>query len=201
FQDVPAEARLERFRHDAWLDIVRDLLELRHERAGAAPAHVAATVGGAGIVGQQFRQLSEFLACLDLLARFFEPLLRRLVVDDLVRRDQYVPDLHLLDFASLVDPANLVDLDNVIAADRADGLRVISGFHVAYDIREEGGQLVTLAPSEIAAFQARFAVGVADRQFTEILSLFELLVDETRFGLGLLELLVRCRLGHGDQYV
>src|SRR5690606_33658947 len=200
-EDVPAEAGAERLGDLPDLHAFRHLLEFRHELARPAPAELAPVVRGSGIVRQQLRELAEILDGQQPLTRVFQPLLRRLVIDDLVGRDQDVPDLHLLDLALLVDAADLVHLDDVESAHGADRLRDLALLEVADDVGEDRRELVAAAPAQVAAFQAVLAVRVPHRHLAEIGAGQELLVHVHRPGLRLLDLLAGGGRRNGNQDV
>src|SRR5690606_35020218 len=94
--DMPAEARAERLADLADLELRELLLELRHERARADPAEVAAVGRRNRILGDRARDRPELVSCENLLADADQPLLDRVVVHDLVRRQQDVPRAHLI---------------------------------------------------------------------------------------------------------
>ncbi len=148
--DVPAERTAERFADLADLEVVHDLFEFRNEGTRVRPSEVAAD-GSRRAIRQQFRQLAEIFAFLDAFERVVELLLGRRVVNDFIRRDQYVTRLGLVDLAALDGAPEFVHLDDMKAARGAKRLRDVTGLHVRKDVYKERRNLLSFDPAEGAA--------------------------------------------------
>src|SRR5690606_32834416 len=178
--DMPAEARAERLADLADLELRELLLELRHERARADPAEIAAVGRRNRILGDRARDRPELVTPENLLADADQALLDRVVVHDLVGRQQDMPRAHLILHHAL-DAAHVVEPHDMQSAAALDRLGDVSGLHVDDHVHEQRRQRRALAPAEAAALERGLRIGIRDRELREILAVLEPLVDLVDF--------------------
>src|SRR6202022_3596532 len=120
---------------------------------GPAPAQIAAVRRGAGVLGGRRRDAGKGLALQDAVAQLAKLLPNRFVIVQLVRLQQDVAHVNLIDDDLCLTAAALIELDDVKAAGRADGVAHFARLHLGDEIQNELRQLSTFSPSQLTAVQ------------------------------------------------
>ena len=121
----------------------------RHEGAGACPAQITAICRRAGILGRDRGNGSKVFAAIQYpVTDVIEPLFDRLIVLQLVGREQDMACVNLRHYGLLRAAACFIQPEQVETARRADRFGNVAGLHLADLLGHDGRQLRALTPAQ-----------------------------------------------------
>src|ERR1700746_3711871 len=157
-RDVPAVLGMEGLADLVVLECRDGLLELRRKGARSAPAEIAPISRRSGILRGHLGNRAEVLALQDSLAQPCQLAAHGGIVRQLIGLHEDVPHVYLVLDCTLGTAADLVQANDVITGRGAQRLADFAGLEPGNDVREEGRQLASLAPTERTALERGLAV-------------------------------------------